>query len=67
VTRSLQAALSGRDDPIDGFADQAHQIRNWKTYPGFTPGHIRHTGPSLLGLMFQQNYRGAADAVSHYL
>lgn len=67
VTRSLQAMLSGSGDPLDGFSDQAHQIRNWQTYLGFTPGHMRRTGPSPLGTLFQQEMKTAPQTWAHYL
>ncbi|MDH6268588.1 AraC-like DNA-binding protein [Rhizobium sp. SG_E_25_P2] len=35
---SLKGVQTGRGDPVRGFADQAHQIRNWRRRLGFTPG-----------------------------
>lgn len=67
VIRSLQAVISGLGDPFEGFADQAHQIRNWQTYLGVTPGTFRRNGPSPLGEMFQRQVKDRADEWPHYI
>lgn len=53
VTRSLQSVLSGRGDPLEGYADQAHQIRNWQAFLGFSPGDLRRKGPTQMASVFQ--------------
>lgn len=35
---SLQSVQTGGPDPIAGYSDQAHQIRNWRRRLGVTPG-----------------------------
>jgi AraC-like DNA-binding protein len=67
VTRSLQAELTGKGDPLEGFSDQAHQIRNWQTYLGFTPGQMRRAGASPLGLMFQRQASNLPADWAHYI
>lgn len=67
VTRSLHATLTGRGDPLEGYADQAHQVRNWQTYLGFTPGHVRRNGQSPLGQMFRHETKDAPQDLVHYL
>jgi AraC-like DNA-binding protein len=38
LDRSLRAVQGGLDSGTDGFADQAHQVREWKRRLGITPG-----------------------------
>lgn len=67
VTNSLQATLTGRGDPLEGFSDQAHQIRNWRAHLGLTPGHVRRVGPSPLATMFQRQASGVVEEWAHYI
>ena len=67
VTRSLHAATTGKGDPLDGFADQAHQIRSWQSFLGFTPGQMRRRGLSELGALYQQQSGPLAEGWAHYL
>jgi AraC-like DNA-binding protein len=67
VAASVHAALSGQGDALEGYADQAHQIRSWKHYLGFTPGHMRKTGPSPVGEMYLAEARRLPRAWAHYL
>jgi transcriptional regulator GlxA family with amidase domain len=39
---SLKGVQTGSRDPVQGFADQAHQIRNWRRRLGVTPGAYAH-------------------------
>lgn len=38
LQRSLGAVQENRGDPVEGYSDQAHQIRNWRRRLGVTPG-----------------------------
>lgn len=67
VAASLQATLSGDRDPLDGYADQAHQIRSWRTYLAFTPGQMNSAGPSVAAAMFLAESRKLPAAWAHYL
>ena len=66
LNRSLTAALSGEGDPLDGFSDQAHQIRTWKTHLGATPGAIGRQGLSPVGRMFLSEARAGGQVRTHY-
>ena len=48
LDRSVRALQVGRDDAIEGFADQAHQIREWRRRLGVTPGRYARVGRSAL-------------------
>jgi AraC-like DNA-binding protein len=52
LRRSIQSTQSGRGDPLMGFTDQAHLIRNWRQRLGTTPGAYARTGPSHLAHLF---------------
>ena len=67
VTRSLQRTLSGQGDPMDGYSDQAHQIRNWQTHLGFTPGQLRRHGASPMGAMFREVAGDQHEGWAHYI
>ncbi|MCX5497178.1 helix-turn-helix domain-containing protein [Kaistia dalseonensis] len=67
LQRSLYAVLSGEGDPIDGYADQAHQIRNWRSYLGLTPGEVGRRGVSSAGAQFLDSGLPSSVAVAHYL
>lgn len=64
---SLKAALTGGGDPVDGYADQAHQIRAWNRYLGFTPGAMRRCGPTAIGRLFAREASTHGYARAHYL
>ena len=67
VTRSLQRTLSGQGDPMDGYSDQAHQIRNWQAYLGFTPGQLLRRGASPMGAMFREVAGAEHEGWAHYI
>ncbi len=46
--RSLRAFQAGSTDDFDGFADQAHRIREWRRRLDTTPGHCLRKGRSPL-------------------
>jgi AraC-like DNA-binding protein len=48
LDRSLRALQSGKADGVDGFADQAHQTREWRRRLGTTPGRYAREGRSAL-------------------
>lgn len=63
----LRGSVTGvqrRDRGADGYADQAHQIRDWSRRLGTTPGAYRRTGPSPLALACLQ---AASDPDPLYL
>jgi len=66
MSRSLTAALSGDGDPLHGFSDQAHQIRNWKKHLGATPGTVLRQGLSPVGRMFLSQARAGGQMRTHY-
>lgn len=43
---SVRAAQWGGRDPVEGFSDQAHQVRTWRARMGTTPGAYGRGGPS---------------------
>ncbi|WP_029009642.1 helix-turn-helix domain-containing protein [Azospirillum halopraeferens] len=45
---SLRAVQAGDGDPLDGYSDQAHQIRSWRRRLGVTPGRYARARPSAL-------------------
>lgn len=52
---SLKAFQKKRGDPLAGFSDQAHQIRNWKRRRGITPGAYHKEPASPLAAHFSSN------------
>jgi AraC-like DNA-binding protein len=62
LDRSLRAIQGGQADGIEGFADQAHQIREWSRRLGITPGRYRQ-GRSALAKAFDPS----ADRPAFYL
>jgi AraC-like DNA-binding protein len=48
LDRSLRAIQGGNSDGVDGFADQAHQVREWRRRLGITPGRYAREGRSTL-------------------
>jgi AraC-like DNA-binding protein len=67
IAASVQATLAGVNDPLEGYADQAHQIRSWRTYLGFTPGQMKSAGPSDAAAMFLAESRKLPATWAHYL
>ena len=67
VVKSLQAARTGQGDPLEGFSDQAHQIRSWKSVLGFTPGERKRRGNSTLGEAFDARAGSKGFERAHYL
>ena len=52
LDRSLRAIQGGKSDGVDGFADQAHQVREWRRRLGTTPGRYAREGCSTLARAF---------------
>lgn len=52
---SLQAVQTRQGDPVSGFSDQAHQIRNWRRRLGITPGCYGRKTPSAMTASFRSN------------
>jgi AraC-like DNA-binding protein len=48
LERSIRAIQSGSGEPAGGYADQAHQIREWRRRLGITPGRYSRDGYSIL-------------------
>lgn len=48
LDRSLRALQRGEATGVEGFADQAHQTREWRHRLGITPGRYACEGPSAL-------------------
>jgi AraC-like DNA-binding protein len=63
LDRSLRAVQGGQTAGTDGFADQAHQIREWKRRLGISPGRYAREGRSTLAEAFDP----AADRPAFYL
>lgn len=61
---SIQAVQRGDGDPLTGFSDQAHQIRNWRRRLAQTPGGYARGGPSQLAEYFG---RQPGDGPAFYL
>jgi len=51
-------------DPVAGYADQAHQIRDWRARAGVSPGRYAAAGPSELARQFLS---ASPDALSFYV
>ncbi len=49
---SVRAVQRGRGDPVEGYSDQAHQVRTWRRHLGTTPGAYRRSAPSALASHF---------------
>lgn len=60
--QSLQAIQTKQGDPVAGFSDQAHQIRNWRRRLGITPGLYGSKTPSAMTTSFSSNATRAAPA-----
>lgn len=58
LERSIAAVQRGKGDPIDGYSDQAHQIRDWQRRLCRTPLCYRTHEQSELAIKFR---RAAAD------
>lgn len=54
---SVRAAQRGGGDPVQGYCDQAHQIRSWRRRLGITPSAYVRSTPSALA-----SYFGGSDA-----
>jgi AraC-like DNA-binding protein len=63
LDRSLRALQGGEADGVDGFADQAHQVREWRRRLGITPGRYAREGRSSLA----EAFGAAADRPAFYL
>lgn len=59
---SLQAIQTRHGDPVAGFSDQAHQIRNWHRRLGVTPGVYRKQASSPMTAYFSSNAAGSGPA-----
>lgn len=62
LQQSLRAVQTGHGDPVAGFSDQAHQIRNWRRRLGVTPGTYGKSAASGLATHFATNPASAAPA-----
>lgn len=62
---SLRAVQLRRGDPVDGYSDQAHQIRSWKRRLGVTPDAYRRRPPSMMATL-QARDRSSEERI-HYL
>lgn len=63
LDRSLRALQRGKADGVDGFADQAHQVREWRRRLNITPGRYVREGRSALAEVFDR----AAERPAFYL
>jgi AraC-like DNA-binding protein len=52
LDRSLRAIQGGQAAGVDGFADQAHQVREWNRRLGISPGRYAREGRSALAEVF---------------
>ncbi|WP_427306548.1 helix-turn-helix domain-containing protein [Cupriavidus sp. H39] len=59
LQHSIQAVQRGAADALDGYCDQAHQIRAWRRRVSQTPGAYGRSGPSPLAASFGQRPAGA--------
>jgi AraC-like DNA-binding protein len=63
LERSIRAIQSGSGEPAGGYADQAHQIREWRRRLGITPGRYSRDGYSILA----EGVRHAQKRFAFYL
>jgi AraC-like DNA-binding protein len=63
LDRSLRAIQGGEADSVDGFTDQAHQVREWRRRLGITPGRYAREARSPLAEAFDS----AVDRPAFYL
>jgi AraC-like DNA-binding protein len=63
IDRSLRALQRGEASGVDGFADQAHQVREWRRRLGITPGRYARDGRSALA----EAFGAGADRPAFYL
>jgi AraC-like DNA-binding protein len=63
LDRSLRALQRGEAHGVDGFADQAHQVREWRRRLGVTPGRYARGGRSALA----EAFGAGADRPAFYL
>lgn len=62
---SLKSVQSDNGDPVHGFSDQAHQIRNWQRRLGVTPGAYAREARTALADRF--GLQGASSGIAYYL
>lgn len=62
---SLRAVQSSRGEPVHGFSDQAHQIRNWQRRLGVTPGAYARAARTPLA--DHQDAQGGLSGIAYYL
>ncbi|WP_454674359.1 helix-turn-helix domain-containing protein [Achromobacter pestifer] len=58
--RSLRNLQTGRGDAVEGYSDQAHQIRSWRRRLGVTPGAYARQARSALAAQFSEEGREQA-------
>jgi AraC-like DNA-binding protein len=63
LERSVRALQSGRNRTAEGYADQAHQIREWRRRLGTTPGRYSREGCSV----FAEMVKDTQSRVAFYL
>jgi len=59
---SLRSVQARRGDPVAGFSDQAHQIRNWRRRLGVTPGAYRDNARSPMAAYFSMSKTASEPA-----
>ena len=59
---SLRSVQAHQGDPVAGFSDQAHQIRDWRRRLGVTPGAYRADARSPMAAYFSANATAAEPA-----
>lgn len=64
LQNSVRAVQNGRGDPVQGYSDQAQQIRGWRRRLDLTPGAYRRSRHSPMAEYFG---RSDADAPAFYL
>ncbi|MGV2130303.1 helix-turn-helix domain-containing protein [Agrobacterium vitis] len=62
---SLKGVQSGRGEPMQGFSDQAHQIRSWQRRLGITPGAYARAARTPLADPFAA--QGALPGIAYYM
>lgn len=67
LERSISVVQRGIGDPIDGYSDQAHQIRDWQKKLRQTPLRYRTQHRSELAMKFGRATADAAHAGTLYL